>query len=121
MEELTEAKIKSILAAKGINANKYSTQNTEALKEPTPRANALRDVFYNTLGTADMEFPYWYNRKWKELDGEVAVVRRAKALKEAFSHATPNIVPGEKLVMQKTRHYRGSFPMPWDRKTTRNF
>ncbi|AIF53511.1 4-hydroxyphenylacetate decarboxylase large subunit [Pelosinus sp. UFO1] len=113
MDELKEAKIKSILAAKGINSDKLSNQSTQALKEPTPRANALRDIFYNTLGTADMEFPYWYNRKWKELDGEVTVVRRAKALKEAFSRATPNIVPGEKLVMQKTRHYRGSFPMPW--------
>lgn len=113
MDELKEAKIKSILAAKGINSNTCSNQNTQVQKEPTPRANALRDIFYNTLGTADMEFPYWYNRKWKELDGEVTVVRRAKALKEAFSHITPNIVPGEKLVMQKTRHYRGSFPMPW--------
>jgi 4-hydroxyphenylacetate decarboxylase large subunit len=116
MENVKEAKIKSILSAKGIDAARYSNKSEEkeeTRKEPTPRANALRDIFYHTLGTADMEFPYWYNRKWKELDGEVTVVRRAKALKEAFSRITPNIIPGEKLVMQKTRYYRGSFPMPW--------
>lgn len=116
MEAATEAKIKSILAAKGIDSANYFSENAakdHERKEPTPRARALRDIFYNTLGTADMEFPYWYNRKWKELDGEVTIVRRAKSLKEAFSRTTPNIIPGEKLVMQKTRHYRGSFPMPW--------
>ena len=116
MDKSLEDKMKDILSAKGIDLNMNSNQDTEQdneLKQPTPRANALRDVFYNTLATADMEFPYWYNRKWKELDGEVTIVRRAKALKEAFSRSTPNIIPGEKLVMQKTRHYRGSFPMPW--------
>lgn len=116
MEQSKEAKIKSILTANGINGNNRANKKAEqedSLREPTPRAKALRDIFYNTLGTADMEFPYWYNRKWKELDGEVTVVRRAKALKEAFSRMTPNIIPGEKLVMQKTCHYRGSFPMPW--------
>jgi 4-hydroxyphenylacetate decarboxylase large subunit len=115
MDKIKEDKIKSILSAKGIDIDNNSNDNShqEVEKNPTPRANALRDIFYNTLATADMEFPYWYNRKWRELDGEVTVVRRAKALKEAFSHLTPNIIPGEKLVMKKTRHYRGSFPMPW--------
>ena len=114
MDKALEDKMKEILSSRGINTDISSNENQDNLsKEPTPRANALRDVFYNTLGTADMEFPYWYNRKWKELDGEVTIVRRAKALKEAFSRLTPNIVPGEKLVMQKTKNYRGSFPMPW--------
>lgn len=116
MQKSKEDKIKSILSSKGIDTDKYSNENLEQKeveKEPTPRANALRDIFYNTLSTADMEFPYWYTRTWKELDGEVTVVRRAKALKSAFSHLTPNIFPGEKLVMQKTHNYRGSFPMPW--------
>lgn len=83
------------------------------ISKPTKRAEGLRDIYYMTLSSADMEFPYWYNRKWKELDGEVTIVRRALALKEAFSRITPNIIPGEKLVMQKTYNYRGSFPMPW--------
>lgn len=116
MDKLKEDKIKDILSKRGINTDQYSaisSQYEEAEKEPTPRAKALRDIFYNTLSTADMEFPYWYNRAWKEFDGEITVVRRAKALKEAFSHLTPNIVPGEKLVMQKTMNYRGAFPMPW--------
>ncbi|MDW8799750.1 4-hydroxyphenylacetate decarboxylase large subunit [Clostridium sp. A1-XYC3] len=116
MNKSVEDKMKEILLSKGIDISNCSSDNGEQdniPKEPTPRANALRDIFYNTLATADMEFPYWYNRKWKELDGEITIVRRAKALKEAFSRVTPNIIPGEKLVMQKTRNYRGSFPMPW--------
>ncbi|MFA8449379.1 MAG: 4-hydroxyphenylacetate decarboxylase large subunit [Bacteroidales bacterium] len=80
---------------------------------PSARAAGLRDVYYMTLSSSDLEFPYWYNRKWKELEGEVTVVRRALALKEAFSRITPNIIPGELIVMQKTYNYRGSFPMPW--------
>lgn len=108
-----EDKIKEILKQKGIETESESSDIKEFIKEPTKRAAKLREVFYNTLSTADMEFPYWYTRTWRELDGEITVVRRAKALKEAFSHLTPNIIPGEKLVMQKTHNYRGSFPMPW--------
>jgi 4-hydroxyphenylacetate decarboxylase large subunit len=47
------------------------------------------------------------------LEGEIPVVRRAAALKEAFSHLTPVIFPGELLVMSRAHYYRGSFPMPW--------
>ncbi|NIV36531.1 MAG: MFS transporter, partial [Anaerolineae bacterium] len=47
------------------------------------------------------------------LDNEVPVVRRALALKCAFSHLTPTILPGELIVMGKAHYYRGSFPMPW--------
>lgn len=120
MDESRKMKLEDILASKGLSINCQSGGESpdamvdrEIKKQPTPRAQKLRDIYYNTLSTTDMEFPYWYNRKWKELDGEVTVVRRAKALKEAFSHLTPNIIPGEKLVMQKTYNYRGSFPMPW--------
>ncbi|SHJ49225.1 4-hydroxyphenylacetate decarboxylase large subunit [Tepidibacter formicigenes] len=120
MDESKKMKLAEILASKGLSMNYQYGGNApdemvdrEIKKEPAPRSKRLRDIFYNTLSTANMEFPYWYNRKWKELDGEVTIVRRAKALKEAFSHLTPNIIPGEKLVMQKTYNYRGSFPMPW--------
>lgn len=85
----------------------------EVKKEPTPRAKKLRDLYFDTLSSATVEFPYWYNRKYKELEHEVPVVRRAAALKCAFSHITPTIYPGELLVMGKARYYRGSFPMPW--------
>jgi 4-hydroxyphenylacetate decarboxylase large subunit len=87
--------------------------NREIKKKPTVRAERLRDVYYSTLSSIDTEFPYWYTRTWRELEGEVTVVRRAEALKSAFSHVTPNIFPGEKLVMQRSSFYRGSFPMPW--------
>ncbi|MCM0647516.1 4-hydroxyphenylacetate decarboxylase large subunit [Clostridium swellfunianum] len=115
-----KTKLADILAEKGLPINfQFGGEapeemiSREVTKEPTPRANRLRDIYYDTLSTANTEFPYWYTRRWNELEGEVDVVRRAEALKCAFSHLTPNILPGEKLVMQKTNYYRGSFPMPW--------
>ncbi len=85
----------------------------EVKREPCPRAKRLRDLYYQTLSSATNEFPYWYTRQYKTLDGEVPVVRRALALKCAFSHLTPTIFPGELIVMGKAHYYRGSFPMPW--------
>jgi 4-hydroxyphenylacetate decarboxylase large subunit len=89
------------------------TTDREVKREPTPRAQKLRDLYYQTLSSATNEFPYWYTRKYMELDGEIPVVRRALALKCAFSHLTPTIFPGELIVMGKAHYYRGSFPMPW--------
>jgi 4-hydroxyphenylacetate decarboxylase large subunit len=89
------------------------TTDREVKREPTPRAKKLRDLYYQTLSSAANEFPYWYTRKYMELDNEVSVVRRALALKCAFSHLTPTIFPGELIVMGKAHYYRGSFPMPW--------
>lgn len=113
-------KLVEILREKGLPVNFQSggeapegLTGREVKKKPSERAARLRDIYYGTLSSIDTEFPYWYTRRWNELEGEVAVVRRASALKSAFSHLTPNILPGEKLVMQKTRNYRGSFPMPW--------
>ena len=85
----------------------------EIQREPCPRAKKLRDLYYLALSTASNEFPYWYTRAFMELDGEIPVVRRAQALKCAFSRLTPTIFPDELIVMGKTGHYRGSFPMPW--------
>jgi len=85
----------------------------EVKKMPCPRARKLRDLYFQTLSSASNEFPYWYTRKYAELEGEIPVVRRAAALKEAFSHLTPAIFPDELLVMGKAHYYRGSFPMPW--------
>ena len=85
----------------------------EVKRQPCPRAKNLRDLYLQALSSASNEFPYWYTRKYAELEGEIPVVRRAAALKEAFSHLTPTIFPGELLVMAKAHYYRGSFPMPW--------
>ena len=82
-------------------------------KEPFPRTKQLRDLYLTTLSSANVEFPYWYTRKYKEMEHEVPIIRRAEALKHAFSHSTPTIWPGELLVGGKTSNYRGSFPMPW--------
>ncbi len=109
-----------ILKEKGIPiSSQYGGQAPEELtdrevkKEPTPRAKELRDLYFNTYSSATVEFPYWYTRKWNELDCEPSIVRRAAAMKCAFSHLTPTIFPGELLVMGKAHYYRGSFPMPW--------
>ncbi|WP_428565198.1 MAG: 4-hydroxyphenylacetate decarboxylase large subunit [Solidesulfovibrio sp. DCME] len=85
----------------------------EIKPEPHPRVEKLKSIFMQTLSTANNEFPYWYTREYMAHDSEIPVVRRAMALKAAFSHLTPVIYPGEKLVMHKAHYFRGSFPMPW--------
>lgn len=85
----------------------------EIRKEPTLRAGLLRDIYLGTKSSISMEFPYWYTRRWMELAGEIPIIRRAEALKSAFSHLTPVIFPGELLVMRRTCYLRGSYPMPW--------
>ena len=77
------------------------TTEREVGREPTPRAKKLRDLYYQTLSSATNEFPYWYTRRYMELDSEVPVVRRALALKCAFSNLTPTVFPGELIVMGK--------------------
>jgi 4-hydroxyphenylacetate decarboxylase large subunit len=113
-------KLSEILEKKGIPfSNEYGVRATDTIVgreikgEPGPRARKLYDFYLSALSSSTVDFTYWYTRKWDELDGEVTVVRRASALKCAFSHLTPVIYPGELLVMAKERYYRGSFPMPW--------
>ncbi|EAP9194254.1 4-hydroxyphenylacetate decarboxylase large subunit [Salmonella enterica] len=106
----------AILQQRGIASHAVHSAISDELNlkdAPHHRAKKLRDIYFQTLSSVDTEFPYWYTRKWDELADDVAIIRRAEALKCAFSHLTPNIFPGEKLVMQKTAYYRGSFPMPW--------
>ncbi|MCW7754862.1 4-hydroxyphenylacetate decarboxylase large subunit [Desulfobotulus sp. H1] len=85
----------------------------EVKQEPHERVKKLKNIFMETLSSANNEFSYWYTREYMKHDNEIPVVRRAKALKCAFSHLTPVIYPGEKLVMHKAHFFRGSFPMPW--------
>jgi 4-hydroxyphenylacetate decarboxylase large subunit len=85
----------------------------EVNQQPSTRAARLRELYYQTLSSATSEFPYWYTRMHRQLDGELPVIRRAMALKYAFSHLTPTIYPGELIVMGRAHYYRGSYPMPW--------
>jgi len=88
-------------------------ENREQKRPVTPRAGKARELYFETKSSVSMEFPYWYTRRWEELDGEIPVIRRAEALKAGFSHLTPVIYPGELLAMGKASFLRGSFPMPW--------
>lgn len=110
-EVLVEAGIPMDLEACGKSPEQMVDR--EIRKEPHPRVQKLKDIFMQTLSSANNEFPYWYTREYMLHDGEVPVVRRALALKAAFSHLTPVIFPGELLVMHKAAFFRGSFPMPW--------
>ncbi len=89
------------------------TENREVKKQPTARAEAARNLYLDSKSSVSLEFPYWYTRKWEELEGEIPIIRRAEALKAGFSHLTPVIYPGELLVMSKASYLRGSYPMPW--------
>jgi 4-hydroxyphenylacetate decarboxylase large subunit len=99
--------------------NLYGNSSSEEIaerpvkKSPSTRAGKLRELYLQAKSSASMEFPYWYTRRWEELDGEITIVRRAAALKAGFEHLTPAIFPGELLVMGKTRYLRGSYPLPW--------
>jgi 4-hydroxyphenylacetate decarboxylase large subunit len=88
-------------------------EQRESKPKLTPRANAARELYFESKSSVSMEFPYWYTRRWEELDGEITMVRRGEALKAGFEHLTPVIYPGELLVMGKAAYYRGSYPMPW--------
>lgn len=85
----------------------------EVKVDPHPRVSKLKQIYMETLSSANNEFPYWYTREYVKHDSEVPVVRRAKALKRAFSMTTPVIYPGELLAVHKAPFFRGSFPMPW--------
>ena len=85
----------------------------EIERKPTERAGEMRELYFDAKSSASMEFPYWYTRRWEELEGEIGIIRRAEALKSGFEHLTPAIFPGELLVMGKAAYLRGSYPMPW--------
>jgi len=85
----------------------------EKKPEPTARVSSARQLYFEAKSSASMEFPYWYTRRWAELEGEIPIIRRAEALKAGFEHLTPVIYPGELLVMGKAAYLRGSYPMPW--------
>ncbi|MGA2461709.1 MAG: 4-hydroxyphenylacetate decarboxylase large subunit [Candidatus Bathyarchaeia archaeon] len=114
-ERLAESKVSRGLKLSFQYGKQASEQigSRETKKQPTLRARNIRDRYLQTKSSASVEFPYWYTRRWNELEGEIPLVRRAKALSYAYSHLTPSIFQGELLVMERTVYLRGSFPMPW--------
>ncbi len=114
-----EKMLADILKEKGIPIEyRYGQEfdgvtDREVLRDPTPRAGKLMDIYLSALSSVNIEFPYWYSREWVRWENEIPIIRRAKSLKAAFSHLTPMIWPGEKIAMGKTYYYRGSFPMPY--------
>jgi 4-hydroxyphenylacetate decarboxylase large subunit len=88
-------------------------ETREPKRSPGARAGKARELYFEAKSSASVEFPYWYTRKWEELEGEIPIVRRGAALKSGFEHLTPVIYPGELLVMGKAAYLRGSYPMPW--------
>lgn len=77
------------------------------------RTDKAKQRYFSAKSSSSVEFPYWYTRRWEELEGEIPIIRRAEALKSAFSHLTPVVYPGELIGMSKANFLRGSFPMPW--------
>lgn len=90
-----------------------ATAGREGKPAPSARSSQAKERYFAAKSSASIEFPYWYTRKWDELEGEIPIVRRAEALKSAFTHITPVVYPGELIAMSKANYLRGSFPMPW--------
>lgn len=107
-----EKKVVDLLKKHGLDVDVYDRAKSD-IPQPPVGCEKLMDTYYVLKNTVDMEIPYWYNRVWFENDGDITIVRRAKALAAAYAHCTPTIQPYEKLVMNKTRNVRGAFPFPW--------
>lgn len=107
-----EKKVVDLLKKHGLDIDVYDRAKSD-IPQPPVGCEKLMDTYYVLKNTVDMEIPYWYNRVWFENDGDITIVRRAKALAAAYAHCTPTIQPYEKLVMNKTRNVRGAFPFPW--------
>jgi len=108
-----ESRVQEILKRRGLDVTPVDNFTETDVPEPTERFTKLINIYYLMKNTVDMEIPYWYNRFWWENEGDVPVIRRAKAYGAALSRHTPTIWPGEKLVMNKTKNWRGAFPFPW--------
>lgn len=108
-----EARVQEILKRRGLDVTPVDNFTEADVPEPSERFTKLINIYYSMKNTVDMEIPYWYNRVWWENEGDVTEIRRAKAYGAALSHTTPTIWPGEKLVMNKTKNWRGAFPFPW--------
>jgi 4-hydroxyphenylacetate decarboxylase large subunit len=108
-----EVSLDQVLKSRNIAITDVPDPQDYQIPEPKESTQKLMDIYYRLKVTADMEIPYWYNRAWWENEGDVPLVRRAKAMAAWMAHTTPNILPYEKLVMGKSKNIRGAFPFPW--------
>ena len=106
-------KLDEVMKKRGISVISSGDDSDRKIPEQAEGCAKLMETYYTLKNTADMEIPYWYNRVWWENDGDLPMVRRAKAMGAALAHCTPTIQPYEKLVMNKTKNVRGAFPFPW--------
>ena len=108
-----EARVQEILKRRGLDVTAVGNFVDEEIQAPSPRFTNLINIYYSMKNTIDMEYPYWYNRVWWENEGDIPEIRRAKAEAAGLTHMTPTILPGELLVMNKTRNFRGAYCFPW--------
>ena len=105
--------LEEVLKSRNIALSDVADPQEYQIPEAKESTKRLMEIYYSLKVTADMEAPYWYNRTWWENEGDVPVIRRAKAMAACLSHITPTILPYEKLVMGKAKNVRGAFPFPW--------
>ena len=107
-----EARVQEILKRRGLTTPVDNFTEAD-VPEPTERFTKLINIYYAMKNTVDMEIPYWYNRVWWENEGDVIEIRRAKSLRcGPFPH-DPHDLARRKLVMNKTKNWRGASPFPW--------
>ena len=110
-----QARINEILEKrnKSLDVDILAGYQEEPIPEPSPRFTKLINLYYQMKNTLDLEYTYWFNRAWWQAEGDLPEIRKAKATAAAQSHMTVSIWPGELLVGNKTRFWRGAFPYPW--------
>jgi len=109
----SEVTLEEVLKSRNIIVSDLADPQDYTIPEAKESTRKLMELYYSLKVTADMEAPYWYNRTWWENEGDVPIIRRAKAMAACLSHITPTILPYEKLVMGKAKNVRGAFPFPW--------
>ena len=77
------------------------------LKSITPRVQKLRKIYRDTIPTLDSERVEILTEFTKKSHNEVPIIRRAKALYEILSKMTVRVEPGELLVGNMARTFRG--------------
>ena len=69
MATLQPMKLSEVLAERGLSLESHANgeapaeiTDREIKREPTPRANYLRDIYFDTLSSLDIQESYWYSR-----------------------------------------------------------